>query len=97
MGCLVGCFGAFFPRLLTFMIWIARPAMFNAAIGPVFAILGILFLPFTTLMYVVVWSPNMTLLDWFWVFLALVLDIISYGGSAYSNRERIPYYDRYYP
>jgi hypothetical protein len=98
MGCLLGCFGAFFPRLLTLLIWIARPVYFNAALSPLFAILGIVFLPFTTLMYVLVYSPNgMSGLDWFWVFLAFVLDIVGYGGSAYGNRDRIPYADRYYP
>ena len=49
MGCLFALFGAFFPRLAVLFIWLARPALFNAALSPLFAILGIFFLPFTTL------------------------------------------------
>ena len=45
MGCLLALFGAFFPRLALFCIWIARPVLFDAALGSTFlAILGMLFL-----------------------------------------------------
>jgi hypothetical protein len=59
-------------------------------------LLGIIFLPFTTLMYVFVYNPlvGVTGWGWFWVILGLLLDISSYGGSAYSNRSRIPGYSR---
>ena len=33
MGCLFVTFGAFFPRLAVLFIWIARPQMFEAALG----------------------------------------------------------------
>jgi len=29
---------------------------------------------------------------WLWVIVGLLLDISSYGGSAYSNRNRMPGY-----
>ena len=32
MGCLLVMLGAFFPRLGVFFIWLARPALFEAAI-----------------------------------------------------------------
>jgi hypothetical protein len=85
-------FGAFFPRLAVFFIWLARPVMFEAAIGSALvAILGIVFLPFTTLMYVLIWPPNgVTGFDWFWIVLALVLDLGGIGASAYGNRDRLP-------
>ncbi len=55
MPCLFAMFAGFFPRLGTLFIWIARPVMFNAAFGGswLWPILGIIFLPFTTLMYVI--------------------------------------------
>ena len=94
MGCLLVLFGSLFPRLAVFFIWLARPAIFEAAIPSAFiAILGIFFLPFTTLMYVLLWSPNgFSGLDLLWIALAFGIDIISAGGSAYSNRDRVPGY-----
>jgi hypothetical protein len=91
VGCLVVTFGAFFPRLAVLFIWLARPGLFEAAIGSaVVALLGILFLPFTTLVYVVLWTPGgLTGLDWLWVFLAFLLDISVLGGSGYANRDRM--------
>jgi hypothetical protein len=90
VGCLVVTFGAFFPRLAVLFIWLARPGMFEAAIGSAFvALLGIIFLPFTTLVYVVLWEPGgLTGFDWLWVFLAFLLDLGVLGGSGYANRER---------
>jgi hypothetical protein len=95
MGCLFLMFAGVFPRLATLFIWLARPAYFTAAFGNtiIWPILGILFLPFTTLMYVILWGPtgNLTGWDWLWLLLAVVIDISHYGASAYSNRDRLPY------
>jgi hypothetical protein len=94
MVCCLAVFIAFFPRLGTLLIWLARPAMFMAAFGGnyIWPILGIIFLPFTTLMYVILWSPGigLTTWDWLWLVLAVVLDVMHWGQTAYSNRERIP-------
>jgi hypothetical protein len=97
MGCLFGIFAAFFPRIGVLLIWLARPALFNAAIGPLFAILGIIFLPFTTLMYVLLWNPATGLagFDWLWLGLALLIDLGGIGSSAYANRERVSAYSSY--
>jgi hypothetical protein len=91
VGCLLVLFGSFFPRLAVLFIWLARPGMFEAAIGSALvALLGIIFLPFTTLVYVVLWTPaGLTGLDWLWVFLAFLLDITALGGSGYGNRDRV--------
>ncbi len=55
---------------------------------------GIIFLPFTTLMYVLVYNPVVGVVGWgwFWVILGFLLDISSYSSSAYSNRNRMPGY-----
>ena len=95
MGCLLGLFGAFFPRLAVLFIWLARPAYFEAALGGnVFiAFLGILFLPFTTLMYVLLWSPTgLTGFDWVWLVLAFLIDISGWAGSFWGNRDRMAAY-----
>jgi hypothetical protein len=94
MGCLFLMFAGLFPRLGVLFIWLARPVYFTAAFGDtiLWPILGIVFLPFTTLMYVLLWSPGVGLgaWDWLWLGLALLLDVGHYAGSAYSNRDRIP-------
>lgn len=94
MGCLLVMLGAFFPRLAVFWIWLARPALFDAAIGGLWAILGIIFLPFTTLTYVLLWSPTSAIsgTDWIWLGLAVLIDLVSAGTSAYGNRDRVPGY-----
>lgn len=96
MGCLFAIFGGFFPRLAVLILWLARPAYFSAAFGGnwLWPILGIIFLPFTTLLYVVLWSPDVGLigLDWLWLAIAFVLDLSHVGGTGYVNRRRIPAY-----
>jgi len=95
VGCLLVLFGSLFPRLAVFFIWLARPGVFELAIPSAFiAILGIFFLPFTTLMYVLLWSPNgFSGLDLLWLALAFGIDILSVGGSAYGNRDRVRGYN----
>jgi hypothetical protein len=96
MGCLLLLMASFFPRLGVLIIWIARPAYFSAAFGDSWLIplLGILFLPFTTLLYVLMWTPGVGLTgwDWMWLAFALFIDISHHVGSAYANRNRIPGY-----
>ena len=94
MPCLFAMFAGFFPRLGTLFIWLARPAMFNAAFGGswIWPILGIIFLPFTTLMYVILWSPGigLTTWDWFWLVMAVVIDVMHWSSTIYNNRNQIP-------
>lgn len=95
MPCLFAMFAAFFPRLGTLFIWLARPAYFNAAFGGswFWPLLGILLLPFTTLMYVLLWSATgLTGGDWFWLIMAVMIDVMHYTSAAYSNRNQIPGY-----
>src|ERR671921_2754427 len=78
MGCLFALFGGLFPRLALLIVWIARPVLVAAAFNTfLLPLLGIILLPFTTLIYVIVYTPGIGLVgfDWFWVILALLLDI----------------------
>jgi hypothetical protein len=76
-----------------------QPLYFNAAFRSfIWPLLGFIFLPWTTLMYLIVWSPVTGLIgfDWAWLALAVVIDLSSYAGGAYGNRDRIPGYGRAY-
>ena len=95
MGCLFVLFASFVPRLAVLIVWLARPAHFADAFGDAILLpmLGVIFVPFTTLMYVVLWSPTgLAGLDWLWLVLALALDIGHWGSSIYANRNRVPGY-----
>ena len=92
MGCLFALFGGAFPRLALLIVWIARPALVAAAFNTfLLPLLGFIFLPFTTLIYVIVYTPTVGLtgFDWFWVILALLLDI-SHWSASYTQRSQIP-------
>jgi len=72
--------------------WVARPALVDAAfITFILPLLGIIFLPFATLIYVVAYIPGVgpTGWRWFWVILAALLDI-SHWGATYTQRNQIP-------
>ena len=98
MPCLFALFAGMFPRIADIIIWIARPAIFDAAFkGSWFwPLLGIIFLPFTTLMYIILWSPTLGLYgwDWFWIVLAVFLDLGHLAHTVYTNRNAIPGYAR---
>ncbi|KJH71046.1 hypothetical protein [Aliterella atlantica] len=94
MGCLFAIFAGLFPRLGVLLIWLARPVLFTAAFGGFFLwpLLGIIFLPFTTLMYVLIWTPVVGIggLGWLWILLALLIDLGGWGSTGYANRNRYP-------
>jgi hypothetical protein len=96
MGCLFAMFAGIFPRLGLFIIWIARPGLVNAAFDTwIFPLLGIIFLPFATLIYVILYTPGVGLSgwDWFWVVLAGLLDVGHWAASA-TQRRQVPGYPK---
>ena len=80
------------PRAATLVWWLINPVRFDLAFkGWIWPLLGLIFLPWTTLMYLIVWSPLTGIygFDWVWLGLAVVADLASYGGGAYGNRDRL--------
>jgi hypothetical protein len=92
MGCLLAVMAGLFPRFVLLVFWLARPdrmdAIFTSFIWP---LLGLIFMPFATLMYVLLWVPGVgvTGWDWFWVGIAALLDIGHWGASA-GQRNQAP-------
>lgn len=83
MGCLFVIIAVLSPRFGVFLVWLARPGLFEAAFSPLFAIAGIILVPFTTLMYALLWKPTgMTTLDFVWLGLALLIDVVGTGASG---------------
>jgi hypothetical protein len=94
MPCLFALFAGFFPRIADIILWIARPAMFTAPFGGnwFWPLLGVIFLPFTTLFYVILWSPVTGLAgwDWMWIGLAVLMDISNLAGHFRQYQNQIP-------
>jgi hypothetical protein len=89
MGCLFAIFAGVFPRLALFVVWVARPKLVDAAFdGFLLPLLGIIFLPFATLIYVILYTPGVGVTggDWFWVVLAGLLDVLHWGASFSQRR-----------
>jgi hypothetical protein len=81
------------PRVTGAIWWIARPNYWSLAFSSwIWPLLGLIFLPWTTLMYLLVYPNGTTGFEWLLIGLSVVADIASYGGSAYGNRDRIPGY-----
>jgi hypothetical protein len=91
MGCLLAGFAGLFPRLGLFIFWILRPARVDAAFDTwIVPLLGIVFLPFATLLYAVLYAAGgLSGWEWFWVVVAGLLDVAHWGVGA-SQRNDIP-------
>jgi len=92
MCCVITSLFLFGPRLAILIWWLVNPLRFTVAFSSViWPILGILFLPWTTLAFLIVWSPVTGIfgLDWVWLAFGFLADIATYGGGGYGNRDRI--------
>jgi len=79
--------GILFWYLVDPLRWQAAFSNFHTFIAP---LAGALFLPWTTLMYVLV-APTGHVQNggWFWIALFFVFDLLAYAGGGYTNRNRL--------
>jgi hypothetical protein len=84
MCCLALIAGLIGPRLALFIWWVFGDKVDAAFDSWVWPLLGLIFLPWTTLAYVLMWSPVGGVEGWEWIIVALgvVLDISSYSWRA---------------
>jgi hypothetical protein len=79
------------PRLGLLVWWIINPIYVNAAYDHwIWGILGWIFLPWTTLMYIAIYPGGIVGFDWILLGLGVFTDMFSYFGG-YREREYIPY------
>ena len=90
-GCMLAFGAAFAPRVILILAWIfGRRWDLVWGGNIIIPLLGIIALPYTTIMYMLAWSPTgLHGFDWVWVFLGLLLDIMKWSQIA-RNREGIP-------
>jgi hypothetical protein len=90
MCCLLSLLVVLGPRVAIIFWALVEPARWQLAFGTfIWPLLGLIFLPWTTLMYVLVFPGGIEGLDWLWLGIAVVIDLAGYGGG-YANRSRRP-------
>lgn len=82
------------PRIAFLVYWLIAPVRVNISLAAfnfpwLVSLLGLIFAPWTILMYVMVFPLNG--FDWIWLGLGLAVDIAGYLGG-YQNRHRVPGY-----
>ena len=93
-GCLLAMGIGLAPRLFLILAWIFSPRWDIVWGGNwLWPLLGIIFLPYTTVMYLLVWSGvgGISGWDWLWILLGLVLDLMKWG-QIYNERQGVPGY-----
>ena len=89
MCCFVLVLGFLGPRLAFLWAWLFTPRVTDAFTGGFWLpLLGMLFLPWTALAYIVVWSfaDGVSPLGWAVIALGFVLDIANYGSRSAQAR-----------
>ena len=93
MGCLIVLMALIGPRVALVFTWIFTNLVDRAFDDWVVPALGLIFLPWTTFLYVLVWAVGVQdFVGWLFVGLAFVLDIATYGGGAYGNKDQVSSY-----
>lgn len=78
------------PRFLNFLWWLFRPGVYNLAFPNIFiGILGVIFLPWTTLMYVLSFGGGITGIEWLFIGIGFFADLASYGSSGYGAKKQM--------
>lgn len=88
-GCLFVLAALISPRLAFILIWIFSDRISIAFDNLIVPLLGFLFLPITSVVYVLVYDPiqGVNGLGWFLVVFAFLVDIGAYSGSRFSKRR----------
>jgi hypothetical protein len=92
MGCLLALLALISPRLVLFLLWLFSNILSRAFDSSLIPLLGFFLLPWTTLTYVAFWhwgpGHHVTGFEWFFVVLAFLLDLGSYGGGRRMQSAR---------
>jgi hypothetical protein len=90
MCCLFSALVLLGPRAGILVWWLIDPLRWQLAFDTfIVPLLGFMFFPLTTLMYVAVYPGGVNGFDYVWLGLALFLDVGSWAGGAYGNRNRM--------
>jgi hypothetical protein len=87
MGCLFVLLAGFFPRVAAILYWVFRPERWDLAFDGswIWPVLGILILPVTTIVWVIVAPGGVSGFDFLWLGIAVFVDA---GWAARSAKRR---------
>ena len=98
VNCLIALFGLILPRAIGVYWWLTDTSRWSQVFGSgnvLIPALGILFVPWTTLMYLFFWKPEgIDLVGWIVIIIAFIGDIGTFGGGFLGNRDRVESYYR---
>jgi hypothetical protein len=84
VGCLLILLTGFFPRVAAVLYWLWRPHLWDRAFDGswIWPVLGILFLPVATIVWVLVSTNGVAGFDFLWLGIAVFIDLGSNGRNA---------------
>ena len=91
MGCLLLLLASVAPRVVLVLMWIFGDLVDRAFSGFLIPLLGLLVLPYTTLFYVLAWSPVGGVSGWGWFVVGsgFLLDVGHLAAGGASGRRRM--------
>ena len=91
IGCLLTLVISLAPRLVLLFLWLFTYRVSQAFEGILLPLLGFLFLPFTTLAYLLVWNPGegVSGAAWLLVIGGMIFDLGTYAASRYVSRPNV--------
>jgi hypothetical protein len=90
MGCcLFAVLLAGAPRIAFLLWWVFQPLRMQATFGTwIWPLLGVIVLPWTTIMYVIVAPGGLNVFDWILLALAVAVDLSTYAGNARARMQQ---------
>lgn len=90
MCCLFASMALIGPRFGILVWWLFDPTRWEAAIASFWwSFIGFLFLPWTTIFWVLVWSPDgLRGFDWVILGFGVLFDIASWTSGGYGRKSR---------
>jgi hypothetical protein len=92
VGCLLALLALISSRLVLFLLWIFSNVLSRAFDSWIIPLLGFFLLPWTTLTYAAFWDwgsgNHVTGFEWFFLALAFVIDLGSYGQGRRAQYAR---------
>jgi hypothetical protein len=92
MCCVVSILLLIGPRAAAIIWSLVDPVRWQVFDNLIVPVLGLIFLPWTLLAYVLLAPDGVGGIEWVVVVIAFLADIGSLSGGAYGNRERIRRY-----
>jgi hypothetical protein len=87
---MMALFGAVVPRFVLLVAWVNDQTYWSNLLGwPVWFLFGFLFFPWTTAIYGLVQANGLSLLNWIFLGLALLLDLGTWGIGVFAARKEV--------